>query len=162
MGCLIVASFLYLRAIGGYPIRWLVRVAVPPALYFWWFSLEEMRSWGTQNLAPAQLKLSTVNGTLSKLGGTPVTIYEPALWRSLEPSWGWKAAGVCLALTALFAVLDGPRIPKCGSCGASGRDGESFCHECGEGFGPIHGCKNCGHKPGKGDSYCGRCSFKLS
>jgi hypothetical protein len=159
---MVIASMLFLRAIGGWPIRWLIRVSLPPAIYFWWFSVDTMKAWGAENLAPAQLKLSTVNSALAKLGGTPVTLYEPALWKGLEPSWGWKAAGVTLLLTALFTVVDGPRISKCAGCGEKGRDGDSFCHKCGESLAEIQACTNCGHRVQKDDVHCGRCSASLS
>lgn len=158
VACLVLASILYLRALGGFPLRWLVRLTVLPTAYFWWQSVEQMKSWGVKNLAPAQLKLSTVNSAMTKLGAERVTLYEPSLWKSLEPSYGWKAAGFLLLVTAVVTVLDGPRIRKCQSCGQKGRGGDSFCFQCGMALTDARLCGNCGGALQAGDSFCRHCA----
>ena len=158
VACLILASILYLRAIGGLPVRWLVRPAVLPAAYFWWQSVDQMKAWGARNLAPAQLKLSAVNSAMTKFGGERVNLYEPALWKGLKPSYGWKAAGILLLFTAVVTLLDGPRTPKCGACGKKGAEGDSFCFHCGKALAEAVVCRNCGEKLRQGDSFCRKCA----
>ncbi|MFA5504323.1 MAG: zinc ribbon domain-containing protein [Vulcanimicrobiota bacterium] len=161
VACLAAASTLFLRALGGSALRWLVRPALIPAAYFWWTSLEQMQAWGARSLAPAQLKLATVNQGLGSLGGEPITLYEPALWRGLEPSYGWQVAGAILVLSALFTLFDGPRMPHCGSCNKRGREGDSFCFQCGQAFSEQPVCSNCGQTAIEGDAFCRHCAKPL-
>ena len=159
--CFALSGLLVIRAVAGWPFRWPVRIATPIALYYWWASLEAVKTWGAKNLAPAQLKLAAVNQTLSRLGGESVTVYEPALWRSLEPQHGWHLAGLSLFLIGLLSVLDGPRSLLCSACQTKAKESDHFCHCCGHTLTISPGCRNCGGKPHPQDTFCRHCGSKF-
>lgn len=161
IACFVLAALLFLRAVLGAPLRWLVRPALIPSVYLWWNSVQATRAWGAETLAPAQIKLVSVNRTLTTLGGDDIRLYDPALWKNLEPSFGWKFAGVVLFSIGVATLLDGSFRRKCQSCGTKGRDQDSFCCKCGQSLTQATVCGNCGETARDGDNYCRHCSKSL-
>lgn len=161
LACFALSGVLVMRTVAGWFFRWPVRMVTPVAFYYWWESLEAVKTWGAKHLAPAQLKLAPVNQTLSTLGGEGVTVYEPALWRSLEPQYGWHLAGLSLLSIGLLTAFDGPRSVVCSACQAKAKETDNFCHACGDTLTTSVGCRNCGGKPLVQDAYCRHCGDKF-
>lgn len=157
---LLLTGLLMLRVVGGYPFRWVVRLALVPALLSWWKAPELVREWGGQTLAPLQLRLNAVNQTLSSLGAETITVYEPALWRTLAPGWGWKVAGLTLVAISLLTFFDGARRPTCSACRAETGETDHHCYACGESLGKLRYCSNCGSPETQGDTYCRCCGTR--
>jgi len=157
LACLVLAGFHLLRAVGGPPFRWLVRIATLPALYFWWVSPEWAKAWGARHLAPAQLKLAPLNNALARLGGDTLELYKPPLWKTLEPQTGWYVAGGTLILTLLLTSFDGPNRLTCSSCKGTFTEDDRFCGECGEALKGGPHCGHCGEELNPNDKFCRRC-----
>jgi Double zinc ribbon len=161
LACFCLACCCLLRGVGGSTFRWLLRLVVLPSWYFWWQSTQQMKAWGAANLAPAQLKLSTVNDTLARLGAETVSLYDPIAWKGLEPDSGWYLTGGCLAVVSILTLLDGPKFLACPGCRAKAGDSDSFCFSCGHSLKSSPGCRNCGSRIGPEDKFCRTCGSGL-
>ena len=157
-----LSVFLFLRGVGGWKVRWMVRLALIPAAYCWWTSLVEVKAWGARHLGSAQLEFSSINSTLAKLGVETITIYDASKWRALQPTFGWYAAGLCMLLIALVTSLDGPRRRACSECTLPAQDSDRFCHGCGQTLQSSLGCRNCGAFMQDEDRFCRLCGAEPS
>lgn len=162
LACLLFASLFLFRMLTGYWARWLLRAAILPSLYFWFKAPAGVKAWAAYNLAPTQLKLAPVNQALSSLGGETISLYEPVLWRALQPQFGWYLAGASLGLALLYTLLDGPICRKCLGCAAELNSEDAFCASCGTVVGSWCGCTNCGHRGESTDRFCRRCGQEMT
>lgn len=158
---LLLSFSLTFRALGGEMFRWVVRLVLVPASYFWWFALDGIRTWGIKTMGPLQLKMAGMNSALAKMGMEPLEIYNAHAWKNLEPTRAWYLMGACLGVTVLITVLDGRGSHVCSSCSTKGRDQDRFCHSCGTAFLPESTCSHCGGEGLSGDEFCRHCGRKL-
>lgn len=150
-----------LRALGLPGIPWGIRLLLPWALYRWWGSEELFRLWGKATFAPMQLKVSGLNTALGHLGVEQLSLFDPVLWREIEPGWGVKLAGLSLLCSALVTLLDLPVRWNCHSCRAKIAPDDVCCHACGYRFPEATACHQCGRAPRKGDRFCRSCGTGL-
>jgi hypothetical protein len=157
LACIALACVLLIRSIGGTIFRWGVRAGLLPSIYYWWHSLAEVKAWGAEYLATAQLKLSPVNQMLARMGTETITLYNAPEWRALEPTHGWYGAGGVLFFVLLLTAFDGTVKRHCLSCKAQTRENDSFCGGCGKALDSVPKCRNCGAGTESEDDFCRRC-----
>jgi hypothetical protein len=157
LGLLALGNLHVLRALNMPGMSWGIRLLLPWVIYRWWGSQQQFRDWGKATLAPVQLKLSGVNDTLSTLGLDGVSIYDPVLWRDVQPGWGYTVAGASLLMAILVTAIDQPPRTRCPSCRAVISPEDPCCHGCGKSFPEIPGCRQCGRPPQKNDRFCRSC-----
>ena len=157
---LLLSFSLTFRALGGEMFRWVVRVALIPAGYFWYTALTSIKTWGMKTIGPLQLKLAGMNSGLAKMGMEPLEIYDAHAWKTLEPTRAWYMMGACLVLSALITIFDRRSTLICSRCFAGGQETDAFCHSCGTAFEPEKTCSHCGGSKSQGDEFCRRCGRK--
>ncbi len=154
----LVTVFLLLgRALGWSSLRWGVRLTLPFGWFGWWTAEQSFRTWGATYIAPLQLRLAEVNSLLAKFNMSGVDLYEPALWRQLEPSWGWGLVGLGLLLISVQTLGDRSAVQICPGCRFKAPLGNCFCACCGHRFRPFLGCTRCAKVPLPNDRFCRAC-----
>lgn len=161
IGLLVLGSLHILRSLNLPGSPWAIRVLLPWTIFRWWESAESFRLWGKATFAPAQLKLSGVNQALDTLGVDQVSLYDPVLWRTIEPGWGYKLAGCSLLAAVLVTLVDWPVRTRCPGCRSVISPEDPCCHGCGRCFPEVPGCLQCGRVPQRGDRHCRSCGQSL-
>ena len=162
LALLLLGACQLLRALNLPGMPWAVRLLLPWTLWRWWTAEELFRQWGKQTFAPLQLRLSGVNQALSTVGAEPISVFDPTLWRDVEPGLGWKLAGVSLFLSLIVTLFDQPVRTRCSACQARISPEDRCCHGCGQQFPQVPGCLQCGRKPEKDDKHCRSCGRELA